>query len=74
MDKIVTILSAMDNNKKILFVYESKNKAEGPKSYTLTPKWWLSGGTLRLFQAEQDGDNKRFLVSDIKGGVSLIDA
>ncbi len=72
MDKIVNIQSAMDERKKINFAYESANKNEGAKKYSLTPKWWLAGCTLRLFQAEEDGENKRFHVCDIAGEVSIV--
>jgi len=62
----------MDAGKKLEFVYESKNKAEGPKRYVLTPKWWLSGSTLRLFQADKDGEGKRFHVADIVGVATVV--
>ncbi len=69
----MAILAAMDDGKKINFTYESKNKKDGAKKYSLTPKWWLSGCTLRLFQAGEDGEGKRFHVCDIKGEVSIAD-
>lgn len=72
IDNIVTIQSAMDQKKRIKFHYVSKNKDEGEKEYALTPKWWLANCNLRMFQAGDDGDNKRFHVSDIKGAVSVL--